>query len=332
MPPERRCGRRAFLLASLLSLLDARRVAAQPSEKEARVGILGSAAATTFVTGIRRFRDTLGTLGWVEGRNLALEARYADERYDRLPALAAELVAARVDVIFALAAPAVQAAKAATTSIPIVMETLGDAVANRLMSSLARPEGNVTGVSGFAPELTGKRLELTRELLPAATRIAVLANGSNPATRTVVAASEATAAQLRVSLLLHDVRAPSELERAFELITRARSDAVLVLTDPMLASQRPRIVGLAARHRLPAVYDLGWWADAGGLLSYGPHPTERFERAAVYVDRILRGARPRDLPIEQPSTFELVLNLRTAQTLGLGIPAWLRLRADRVIE
>ena len=332
MSPLPEPGRRAFLLAALAALLVPGPLRAQPAAKVARVGILGSASAGTFVAGVRAFREGLRNLGWVEGQNLVLEARYPDERYDRLPALAAELVALRVDVVFAMGTPAIQAAKSTTATIPIVMETHGDAVSIGLVSNLARPEGNVTGVSGFAPELNGKRLELIREILPAAKRIGVIANRSNPATATVIRVTEATARHLRMQIHLLDVRAPAELEGAFDTLTRPRSDAVLVVTDPMLASQRSRIIELAARHRLPAVYDGAAWADTAGLLSYGPHPLERFQRVAVYVDRILRGARPGELPIEQPSTFELVLNLRTARGLGIDFPPALRLRAARLIE
>jgi putative ABC transport system substrate-binding protein len=295
------------------------------------VGILGSASAETFASGVGAFRETLRGLGWVEGQNLALEARYP-ERDDQLPALAAELAALRVDAVFAMGTPAVQAAKSRTATIPIVMETHGDAISTGLVSNLARPDRNVTGVSGFAPELNGKRLELVRELFPAAARIGVIANRANEGTATVIGVIEATARQLGVQLHVADVQTPTELGRAFDAVTRPLSDAVLVLTDPMLASQRGRIIELAARHRLPAVYDTARWADQGGLLSYGPLPTERFQRAAVYVDRILKGARPGDLPVEQPSTFELVLNFRTARKLGLNISPTLRLRAARVIE
>jgi putative ABC transport system substrate-binding protein len=324
--------RRAILLAALAVLFGPGQGGAQLATKPVRVGFRGSAAAVTFTAGVRAFRESLHGLGWVEGQNVLFEERYADERYDRLPVLAADLVAQRVAVLFAMGTPAVQAAKSATTTIPIVMETHGDAVSTGLVSNLARPGGNVTGVSGFAPELNAKRLELIRELLPAAQRVGVIANRSNPATAIVVRVTEATAQQLRLQLQLVDVRTPAELERAFETLTRPRCDALLVVTDLMLASVRARIVDLAARHRLPAVYDGGAWTQTAGLLSYGPLPTERFERAAVYVDRILKGARPGDLPIEQPSTFELVLNVGTARRLGIDFPPALRLRAARVIE
>jgi len=326
--------RRRFLLTSLAGALAAppSAVWAQPAVRVARVGMLGSAAAATFVDGVKAFRESLSTLGWVEGHNVAFEARYPAERYAQLPVLAAELVALPVDVIFAMGSPAVQAASTATTTIPIVMETLGDAVKTGLVSGLARPGGNVTGVSGFAPELAGKRLELIRQFLPATTRIAAIANRSNPAATTVLDVIEATARRLSLQVHMVDVRTPTGVDRAFEAVTRSRSDAVLVVTDPILSSQRQRIVELAARHRLPAVYDASVWATVGGLLSYGPIWLERFRQAATYVDRILRGAQPGNLPIEQPRTFEIVINLKTAKVLGLTIPPSLLARADQVIE
>ena len=278
------------------------------------------------------FRNSLQALGWVEGQNLAIEARYTGVRYDQLPALAAELVKLEVDVILALATPAIQAAKRATTTIPIVFETLGDAVSNGLVTNLARPSGNATGWSGFAPELSGKRLELIRELLPGAARVALLANRTNASTTTVLQRTEAAAQQLRMQILVADVRAPAGLDPAFESMVRERSEAFVVAPDPMLFSLRRRIVELAARHRLPAVYEYRLFAELGGLLSYGPESNERFRRAAVYVDRILRGAKPGDLPVEQPSTFELVINLVTANRLRLTIPPSVRLRADHVID
>jgi putative ABC transport system substrate-binding protein len=235
-------------------------------------------------------------------------------------------------VIASLGSPATLAAKRATMTIPIVMESLADAISTGLVANLARPGGNVTGVSGFAPELSGKRLELVRELLPRAGRVAILANLANPATGAVIRATESAAQQMRLQLHVVDVRQPAELDAAFETIAKGRSDALLLAADPLLFSQRARIIELADRFRLPAVYEFRLFADQGGLLSYGPISRERFQRMAVYVDRILRGARPGDLPVEQPSTFELVLNLKTARRLGLAVPPSVRLRADHVIE
>jgi putative ABC transport system substrate-binding protein len=323
--------RRTFLAGSLATLLTPAAVHAQPA-KQARVGLLASSTADTFRENLNVFRKGMHDLGWVEGQNLILEARYANERYDELPRLAAGLVTLGVDVIFAMAFPAIQAAKRATTTIPIVIETLGDAVGTGLVSNLARPGGNVTGVSGFSPELSGKRLEVLRELSPTITRVAVLANRANQATAAVVRSLEAAAQQMRIQLLITDVATPAGLPAAFERIVRERGEAFIVAADPIIFSPRRTLVELAARHRLPAVYEYRAFVELGGLLSYGPDSHERFQQAAVYIDRILRGAKPGDLPLQQPRTFELALNLATARRLGLTIPAGLRLRADHVIE
>lgn len=323
-------GRRDFLVTALAALAPpVAALAQQPSVR--RVGILASSGARSSALSMTAFREELERLGWRDGHNVRLESRYAEEQYDRLPAFAAELVQLKVEVIFAQATPAIQAAKRATTTIPIVFETLGDAVGTGLVSNLARPGANVTGVSGFAPELNGKRLELLRELLPRARRIALLANRTNPATKVVLAraaASETTG----VVVAVIDVPRPAALDGAFETMLQQRSDAFVVVADPMLFGQRQRIVDLALRHRLPAIYEYRLFAELGGLLSYGPDPHERYRRAAVYVDRILRGARASELPVEQPSTFELVVNLRTARSLDLTIPPSVLLRANRVIE
>jgi putative ABC transport system substrate-binding protein len=324
-------SRRTFLLGTGAALLAPQRAVAQ-SAKVARVGLLVSSREETFAPNVKVFLKRLRDLGWVEGQNLTIDSRYARDAYDRLPDLAVSLVKLDVDVIVALATPAIQAAKRATTTIPIVFETLGDAVSAGLVSSLAHPGGNVTGWSGFAPELSGKRLELIRELLPGATRVALLANPTNAATTAVLRTTRAAADQLRMKLLLADVHTPAGLNAAFETIARHRTEAFVLAADPMLFGQRRRIVELAARHRLPAVYEYRLFVELGGLLSYGPESSERFRSAAVYVDRILRGARPGDLPVEQPSTFELVLNLPTAQRLRLTIPPSVRLRADHAIE
>jgi len=323
--------RRGLFLGGLAALLSAAAVQAQPP-KAARVGVLASSSEANFAPSIKVFREALHAVGWVEGQNLTLEIRYAGEQYARLPELAAELVNLKVDVLTSLGSPATQAAKRATTTIPIVMESLADAVATGLVPNLARPGGNLTGVSGFAPELSGKRLELVRELLPSARRVAVLANRANPATGSVLRAAEAAADHMRLQLQIVDVRQPAELSAAFDTIKGGHNDALVLVADPLLFSQMRRIIELAAEHRLPTMYETRLFPEAGGLLSYGPLARERFQRMAVYVDRILRGARPGDLPVEQASTFELVLNLRTAKSLRLDVPPKLRLRADHVIE
>jgi putative ABC transport system substrate-binding protein len=304
---------------------------AQP-ERVARVGVLASSNEANFEPSVRVFREALYAAGWVEGRNLTVDVRYPGQQYARLPELVAELISLKVDVIASLGTPATLAAKRATTTIPIVMESLSDVVSIGLVSNLARPGGNVTGVSGFAPELSGKRLELIRELFPRANQIAVLANRANPVTVPILRATEAAAQQLGVKLRVLDIRQPAQLGAAFETMRRVRTDALILMADPLLFSERPLIIQLAARHRLPAVYEMRLFPDAGGLLSYGPLPQERFQRMAVYVDRILRGARPGELPIEQPTKFELVINLKTAKALGLTIPPSVLARADEIIE
>jgi putative ABC transport system substrate-binding protein len=315
----------------LLTWLAADTPHAQPS-KSARVGILASSSEANFEPSVKVFREALQAAGWVEGRNLTLEVRYPGDQYARLPELAAELVRLKVDVLASLGTPATLAAKRATTTIPIVMESLSDVVSIGLVPNLARPGGNLTGVSGFAPELSGKRLELIREIFPRAARIAVLVNRANPVTVPILRATETAAQQTRMNLRILDVRQPAELGAAFETMRREHTDALLLVADPLLFSERPQIIQLAARHRVPAVYEMRLFPEGGGLLSYGPLPQERFQRMAVYVDRILRGARPGELPIEQPTTFELVVNLKTAETLGLTIPQSVLLRAAEVIR
>ena len=322
--------RRTFLQLACLALLGTPALAQQTAPR--RVGILASSTEHNFAPSVKVFRETLAAAGWVEGREVVLDVRYAGEQYARLPELAADLVRAKMDVRVTMGTPATLAAMRATTTIPIVMESLADAVSSGIVSNLAKPGGNVTGMSGFAPELTGKRLELIRDLLPRAERIAVMANRSNKASAAVIRTLEAAARRMRLRVLLIEVREPTDLAPAFETSRRERADALLLVADPLLFALMDRIVALAAQHRLPAVYEHRLFPEAGGLLSYGPLAQERFARMAVYVDRILRGAHPGDLPVEQPRTFELVLNLRTAAALGLTIPPSLRLRADQVID
>ena len=304
---------------------------AQQSGKVYRVGVLASSTEANFGPSVKVFREALHAAGWVEGRNLMLDVRYP-EQYARLPELATELVGLKVDVLASLGTPATLAAKSATTTIPIVMESLSDVVAIGLVPNLAQPGGNITGVSGFAPELSGKRLELIREVFPRADRIAVLANRANPVTDPILRATESAAQQIRMKLRVFDVRERAELGAAFETMRREHTDALVLVADPLLFSARPLIVQLAARHRLPTVYETRLFPEGGGLLSYGPLAQERFQRMAVYVDRILRGAQAGEMPVEQPTKFELVINLRTAKSLGLTIPQSLLGRADQVIE
>lgn len=306
-------------------------VHAQAPAKSARIGVLFSGTQAGWVPSMVVFRRSLRELGWVEGRNLELLFRYADNRYERLPALAAELVALRPDLIFVGSVPAIRAAMQATTTLPIVFETLGDAVAAGVVPQLGKPARNVTGVSGFSPELSAKRLQLLHEAVPGATRVAVMANLGNPATPMGVRAMEAASRQLGLRLDIVDVPAPPRVDAAFEQLRHGRAQALLVATDPMLSSQRDQIVRLAAAARLPAIYDARAFVEAGGLMSYGPG-LGRFRQAAVQIDRILRGAAPGELAIEQPTRFELIVNLKAARALGLDLPKALLLRADEVIE
>ncbi len=257
--------RRAFTLTLLTGLTSPRMLHAQSAKGVARIGFLapGGPGIDSWGASVETFRQALRELGWVDGQNLVIDVRYAEGRYDRLPDLAAELVALKPDVIFAGAVNSAQAAKRATTTIPIVMETLGDAVSTGLVTNLARPGGNITGVSGFAPELSAKRLELLREILPSAARVALLANLSNPGSPGIIRATESAARQMRVQIRVVDVRRPTELDNAFDTMARQRSEALVVVADPMIFGERRRIIELAARHRLPAVYEVrarsSWW-------------------------------------------------------------------------
>lgn len=323
---------RRHLVIGVLGTLIARSLAlAQPS-KVARVGILGAASKSHFDPNIRTFIGGLRDAGWIEGQNLSIEGRYSGDRYDQLSALASELARLPVDVIFALTLPAIQAAKRATSTIPIVIETLGDPVSTGLVSNLARPGGNVTGVSGFAPELSGKRIGLLRELVPNLARVALLANRANPGTSVVLRSLETAAQKARVQLILLDAGTSSALRAAFDRMSRERAEAMIIAADPFLFSQRRWIIDTVAEHHLPAIYEYRHFVDDGGLMAYGPDPLDRWRRAAFYVDRILRGARAGDLPIEQPSRFELAWNSATAARLGLRVPDAIRLRVDHLVE
>jgi len=324
--------RRAFIGLAAGGLVAAPLLAeAQPAGKSARVGVLASNAESNFGPSVKVFRQALQEAGWVEGKNLTLHVRYP-EQYAPLPRLATELVELKVDVLASLGTPATLAAKRATTTIPIVMESLSDVDTIGLVQNLNRPESNVTGVAGFAPELSGKRLELIRELLPGANRIGVLVNRTNPVSMPILQATESAGQLLGMKLHVVDVRKPADLRPAFETMRRERTDALVLIADPLIFTERPLILELAALHRIPAVYEYRLFPEEGGLLSYGPLTQERFQRMAVYVDRILRGARPGDLPIERPTKFELVINLKTAKALGLTIPPSLLARADQVIQ
>jgi ABC-type uncharacterized transport system substrate-binding protein len=278
------------------------------------------------------FFDALRELGWVEGKNVTFEHRYADNRLERLPELAAELVRLNVDVIFGIGTLAPLAAKQATSTIPIVMGAAGDPVGSGLVASLARPGGNVTGMSLMAPDLGGKRLELLKELLPRLALVAVLWNAANPYSANVFKETQAAGRVLGVQIQSLGVRNPEDLDGAFEAARQQHPDALISVEDPFTATYRKRITDFAIASRLPSLYGLREDVDAGGLISYGANLAHLWRRAAGYVDKILKGAKPADLPVEQPTTFELVINMKTARALGLEIPPTIVARADDVIE
>jgi len=305
---------------------------AQPTAKIARIGYLAiDQAASPHLR--EAFLQELRDLGYIEGRNLVIEYRSAEGKSEQLPALAAELVALKVDVIVAPSTVAAQAAKQATRTLPIVSVAIP--VTSGLVTSLARPGGNVTGLSFFSPELVGKCLEQLKLAVPAVSRVAALwqpGGQGEPTEKDMLKAAEVAARALGVRLQFVEARGPENFERAFSEMTRAPAGALTVLPSNMFISERRRLVDLAAKNRLPAVYPWREFVDAGGLMSYGLNVADLFRRAATYVDKILKGAKPADLPVEQPTKFELVINLKTAKILGLTIPQPLQQRADQMIE
>ena len=297
-----------------------------------RIGRLSPLSAETDAPNLAGFRKGLRELGRVEGQRFTIESRFADGKPERLAELAADLVRRKVDVILAGSTPGAAAARKATATIPIVVVTTGDPVAGGLVASLARPGANVTGVTALGQMLNAKRLELIKETLPGVTRVAVLVNPAAPYTDPFLQERESTARAMGLQLPVHEVRSSGALERAFAAITAERPGALMVLTDVMLITHRRRVVELVARSRLPAVYPEREFVDAGGLMFYGASLASMYRHAATYVDRIAKGAKPADLPVEQPTSLELVINLKTAQALGLVIPPAVLARADRVIE
>jgi putative ABC transport system substrate-binding protein len=307
---------------------------AQQAAKIARIGLLPVNSATNPHIN-EAFRLGLRDLGYVEGRNVVMEVRDAEGKLERFPALAAELVALKVDVIVAPSTPAALAAKQATKTIPIVFASVVDPVTTGLVTSFARPGGNVTGLSFLSPELVGKCLELLTQAVPGVSRVAALWQPGGLPERTekdILKRAEVAARALGVRLQFVEARGPADIDRAFSDMTRARAGAVTVLPYSMLLNERRRLVDLAIKHRLPAVYGGREFVDAGGLMSYGADLADSWRRAATYVDKILKGAKPGDLPVEQPTKFELVINLKTAKALGLTIPPSLLGRANEVIE
>jgi len=297
-----------------------------------RMGFISSASSSAMAARDEAFKQGLRALGYVVGQNITIEYRWADGQNERLPGFAAELVNLKLDVIVTHGGVATRAVQQASTTIPIVIAAADDPLAAGLVASLARPGGNITGLSLMTPDLTAKRLELLKEILPELTRVAVLWNSGNPVSEPELRKAEAAARSLGLQLQSLGMRDPHEFASAFSSVKRERAGALFVLPDAMFFGRRKEIVDLAASSRLPLVAHLREFADAGGLMTYGPNVADVHRRAATYVDKILKGAKPADLPIEQPTKFELVINLKTAKALGLTIPQTLLVRADQVIE
>ena len=308
---------------------------AQQAGRVSRIGLLSLNASPNLHLG-EAFREGLRELGYVEGRNLVIEYRDAEGNVDRLPALAAQLVALKVDVIVTGGGtPSALAAKQAIRTVPIVFSSVPDPVTDGLVTSLTRPGGNITGLSNLNPELVGKCLEQLKHAIPGVTRVAVIRQPGAVGERTerdMLKGAEVAARALGVRLQFVEARGPADFDRAFSDISIARADALTMLGSAMFFSERRRFVDLTAKNRLPVVYPQREFVEAGGLMSYGPDIADLFRRAATYVDKILKGAKPAELPVEQPTKFELVINLKTAKALGLTIPPSLLLRADQVIE
>jgi len=328
--PGSPCGAVAIVAALSMGLGAADLGAQPPPGKIARIGFLHPGTPPNASADV--FRQTLRDLGYVEGRNVAIEFRWAEGRMDRLSPLAAELVALKPDVIVVGTTPAIKAVAEKTKSIPIVMTVVADPVADGLVQSLGHPGGNVTGLTIISPELSGKRIELLKEAVPRLSRLAVFWNPANPAHAATLRESEATARTLGLQTVPVAVQAAADVDSAFATIAREGASALFVLDDAILFIERQRIAKLALRNRLPLVSGISGYADAGALMTYGARQTDLYHRAAIIVDRILKGAKPANLPIEQPGSFELVLNLKTAKAFGLTIPDPLLLRADRLIE
>ena len=305
---------------------------AQQPAKITRIGYLDAVSLSVNAARVEAFRQSLRKVGYVEGKNIFIEWRSADGKLDRLPALAAELVHLKVDIIVTGGRSATRAAKEATSTIPIVMTQDSDPVANGFVASLARPGGNITGLSTLAPELSGKQLELMKEIIPKLSRVAVFGSSTSPGNAQLLTEVELAARAFKVQLQYLDVLDPKDIETAFRAASNGRADGVLVLNSAVFSSRRTQLVDLALKSRLPAIYWSSDFVEDGGLMTYSTSVTDLNRRAATYVDKILKGAKPTDLPVEQPTKFELVINLKAAKQIGLTIPPNVLARADRVIR
>jgi putative ABC transport system substrate-binding protein len=322
----------SFLLLATISLTAVSLAQAQPSGKIPTIGFLFSGAPAESLPRIEAFRQGLRELGYVEAKNIVIEQRSSDGKPDNLSSLAAELVGLKVAVLVTMGSNVTQAAKNATGTIPIVMTYVSDPVGSGFVASLARPGGNITGLTNFGPELSGKRLELLKEILPKTSRVAILLNPAASIQPFLVREMQPPAAALGIKLLPleHRGRSPKQVEEAFESLKNSRPDALMVL--PPLSTATKGIVELAVKHRLPTTYHWKEYVEAGGLMYYGADLPDMYRRAATYVDRILKGTKPADLPVEQPTKFELIINLKTAKQIGLTIPPSVLVRADKVIR
>ena len=331
--PDQARRRQVLIVAGALWAAPLPGLAQQPAATIPRIGFLGVSTPAAWASRIDAFRAGLRDLGYVEGKNIVIEFRFADGQYDRLPALAAELVRLKVDVIVTHTAPGALAAKQATarTPIPVVMTNVGDAVGWGIVASLARPGGNITGDTFFVTELVAKRLELLKDAIPRLRRVAVLANPDNAATGQSLRAMEIAAKELNVALLTFPARAPADLDGAFAAMAKESVGALAVIEDAVLIPGSKRIAELAVKQRLASIGFIEY-ADAGGLFGYGVNFLALYRRAPVFVDKILKGAKPADIPIERPTKFEFVINMKTAKALGFAVPSAIRLRADREIE
>ena len=325
-------GRRQFIVGATTLLVTPIAAAGQPTGKAHRIGFLGTTSPKSpHGAFVDAFREGLRERGYLEGKNVTIEYRWAESNYSRLPALAAELVRLNVDLILTHGTPGGQAAKAATTTIPIVIAIAGDTVATGLVQSLARPGGNLTGSTFSFAELNAKRIEMLKEALPNLKRVAVLMNATNVGNVVTFQAMARTARSVELEVVQVFAKSPEDFEAAFAQITKARAEAVVVYEDALFVSHAAPLAALAERHRLPSV-GFREYADAGGLLAFGVNFPDVWRRAAVFVDRIFKGAKPADLPMEQPGKFDTVVNLRAAKTLRVTIPRKVLLRADTMIE
>jgi putative tryptophan/tyrosine transport system substrate-binding protein len=320
------------ILIAVTLLLVAVTAEAQQAKKVFRIGYLGGVSPSSNPARIDAFRQGLHDLGYAEGKNIIIEWRHHEGKVDRLPALAAELVRLKVDIIIAFGPPAARAAKEATVTIPIVIMSVGDPVGSGFVASLARPGGNITGLSTLAPEISGKQLELLKETAPKLSRVAVFGTSTIPGHALQLREIGLAAGPLSVQLQYLDVLGPKDIETAFRAASDQRAEALIVLGGVILAGQRTRIFEFVVKSRLPAIYSGPGVVDAGGLMSYGVNQIDLDRRAATYVDKILKGAKPADLPVEQPKKFEFVINLKAAKQIGLTIPPNVLARADKVIK